>query len=240
MKKQRVIEIFILICLLALVITGVLIFKHYKYDKPNTYNIVFKDIDSIVKGSPVRFMGINVGYVTKLKRKDGYIICRIRITKDNVKIPDFTRAKVEFNGLGGSKSIELFPPTSDDTGIQGIVAIESLRINDLAGMVEDLVDVAVFMNNFVQEIDPIMIMNGFKQFTDPEIINRVDEGLIEATKKQKEFEAGLKKEKQQENALEQFIDFINGSLAPKKEPLKEETKINPEDEKDSKEETIQQ
>ena len=111
MKKQRVIEIFILICLLALVITGVLIFKHYKYDKPNTYNIVFKDIDSIVKGSPVRFMGINVGYVTKLKRKDGYIICRIRITKDNVKIPDFTRAKVEFNGLGGSKSIELFPPT---------------------------------------------------------------------------------------------------------------------------------
>ena len=240
MKKQRVIEIFILICLLALVITGVLIFKHYKYDKPNTYNIVFKDIDSIVKGSPVRFMGINVGYVTKLKRKDGYIICRIRITKDNVKIPDFTRAKVEFNGLGGSKSIELFPPTSDDTGIQGIVAIESLRINDLAGMVEDLVDVAVFMNNFVQEIDPIMIMNGFKQFTDPEIINRVDEGLTEATKKQKEFEAGLKKEKQQENALEQFIDFINGSLAPKKEPLKEETEINPEDEKDSKEETIQQ
>lgn len=240
MKKQRVIEIFILICLLALVITGVLIFKHYKYDKPNTYNIVFKDIDSIVKGSPVRFMGINVGYVTKLKRKDGYIICRIRITKDNVKIPDFTRAKVEFNGLGGSKSIELFPPTSDDTGIQGIVAIESLRINDLAGMVEDLVDVAVFMNNFVQEIDPIMIMNGFKQFTDPEIINRVDEGLIEATKKQKEFEAGLKKEKQQENALEQFIDFINGSLAPKEEPLKEETEINPEDEKDSKEETIQQ
>ncbi len=240
MKKQRVIEIFILICLLALVITGVLIFKHYKYDKPNTYNIVFKDIDSIVKGSPVRFMGINVGYVTKLKRKDGYIICRIRITKDNVKIPDFTRAKVEFNGLGGSKSIELFPPTSDDTGIQGIVAIESLRINDLAGMVEDLVDVAVFMNNFVQEIDPIMIMNGFKQFTDPEIINRVDEGLIEATKKQKEFEAGLKKEKQQENALEQFIDFINGSLAPKKEPLKEETKIKQENTENSNGKTMQQ
>ena len=96
------------------------------------------------------------------------------------------------------------------------------------------------MNNFVQKIDPIMIMNGFKQFTDPEIINRVDEGLIEATKKQKEFEAGLKKEKQQENALEQFIDFINSSLAPKKEPLKEETEINPGDEKDSKEETIQQ
>ena len=240
MKKQRVIEIFILICLLALVITGVLIFKHYKYDKPNTYNIVFKDIDSIVKGSPVRFMGINVGYVTKLKRKDGYIICRIRITKDNVKIPDFTRAKVEFNGLGGSKSIELFPPTSDDTGIQGIVAIESLRINDLAGMVEDLVDVAVFMNNFVQEIDPIMIMNGFKQFTDPEIINRVDEGLIEATKKQKEFEAGLKKEKQQENALEQFIDFINGSLAPKKEPLKEETEIKQENTENSNGKIMQQ
>lgn len=240
MKKQRIIEILILICLLALVITGVLIFKHYKYDKPNTYNIVFKDIDSIVKGSPVRFMGINVGYVTKLKRKDGYIICRIRITKENVKIPDFTRAKVEFNGLGGSKSIELFPPATNESGIEGIVAIESLRINDLAGMVEDLVDVAVFMNNFVQEIDPIMIMNGFKQFSNPEIINKVDKGLIEATKRQKDIEAGIIKDKKQINAFEQFVDFINSSLAPKKEPLKEETEIKQENAENSNGKIMQQ
>ena len=109
----------------------------------------------------------------------------------------------------------MFHPATNESGIEGIVAIESLRINDLAGMVEDLVDVAVFMNNFVQEIDPIMIMNGFKQFSNPEIINKVDKGLIEATKRQKDIEAGIVKDKKQIIAFEQFIDFINYSLAPK-------------------------
>ena len=154
-------------------------------------------------------MRINVGKFTKLKKKDGNIISRIRKAKKNINIPFFTRAKMNFNGLGGSKTMEFSPPATNESGIEGIVAIESLRINDLAGMVEDLVDVAVFMNNFVQEIDPIMIMNGFKQFSNPEIINKVDKGLIEATKRQKDIEAGIVKDKKQINAFEQFIDFIN-------------------------------
>ena len=116
----------------------------------------------------------------------------------------------------------MFPPATNESGIEGIVATESLRINGLAGMVEDLVDVAVFMNNFVQEIDPIMIMNGFKQFSNPKIKNKVDKELIEATKKQKDIEAGIIKDKKQINAFEQFIDFINNSLAPKENTQKEQ------------------
>ena len=73
MKKQRITEIIILVIIFSILIVGGIIFDHYKNEKPNTYNIVFKDIDSIVKGSPVRFMGINVGHVVKLKRKDKYI-----------------------------------------------------------------------------------------------------------------------------------------------------------------------
>lgn len=208
MKKERIVEIIILIILFLSAVTGALLFNHYKFEKPNTYNIVFKDIDSIVKGSPVRFMGINVGHVVKLRRKDKYIICKIRITKDGVKIPDSTRAKVAFNGLGGSKSIELLPPLTDDTDIKGIIAAESLRINDVVSVVRDLKDVCIMINDFVQEIDPIMIMNSFKEFTNPEIINRVDNDMQRMIDKQNEIDSGIKAMTEKEGALVDFLEWI--------------------------------
>ncbi len=177
MKKAKVIEILILLFVFSCLMTGILLIRHYKYIKPNTYRIVFKDIDSIVKGSPVRFMGINIGHVIKLKRKDKYIIVAIRITKKGVKIPDYTRAKVAFNGLGGSKSIELLPPDRNDSEIRGIVASESLRLNDLSKVVRDLKDVAIVINNFVQELDPDILMTGIKEYTNPEMINKLDSDM---------------------------------------------------------------
>ena len=210
MKKEVIAEILILVCIFGAAILGFGLFNHYKFEKPNTYNILFKDIDSIVKGSPVRFMGMNVGHVVKLKRKDKYIICKIRITKENVKLPDMTRAKVAFNGLGGSKSIELLPPTTNDPEIKGIIAAESMRINDLAGMVKDLVDVAVIINDFVQAIDPVMVSVTLKEFSNPEIINRVDLDMEKIIKLQngvnKKTDDTINKE---ESAVELIDNFNN-------------------------------
>lgn len=210
MKKEVIAEILILVCIFGAAILGFGLFNHYKFEKPNTYNILFKDIDSIVKGSPVRFMGMNVGHVVKLKRKDKYIICKIRITKENVKLPDMTRAKVAFNGLGGSKSIELLPPTTNDPEIKGIIAAESMRINDLAGMVKDLVDVAVIINDFVQAIDPVMVSVTLKEFSNPEIINRVDSDMERIIKLQngvnKKTDDTINKE---ESAVELIDNFNN-------------------------------
>lgn len=210
MKKEVIAEILILVCIFGAAILGFGLFNHYKFEKPNTYNILFKDIDSIVKGSPVRFMGMNVGHVVKLKRKDKYIICKIRITKENVKLPDMTRAKVAFNGLGGSKSIELLPPTTNDPEIKGIIAAESMRINDLAGMVKDLVDVAVIINDFVQAIDPVMVSVTLKEFSNPEIINRVDSDMEKIIKLQngvnKKTDDTINKE---ESAVELIDNFNN-------------------------------
>lgn len=210
MKKEVIAEILILVCIFGAAILGFRLFNHYKFEKPNTYNILFKDIDSIVKGSPVRFMGMNVGHVVKLKRKDKYIICKIRITKENVKLPDMTRAKIAFNGLGGSKSIELLPPTTNDPEIKGIIAAESMRINDLAGMVKDLVDVAVIINDFVQAIDPVMVSVTLKEFSNPEIINRVDSDMEKIIKLQngvnKKTDDTINKE---ESAVELIDNFNN-------------------------------
>lgn len=212
MKKEVIVEILILICIIGAIVFGLSMFNHYKFEKPNSYNILFKDIDSIVKGSPVRFMGMNVGHVVKLKRKDKYIICKIRITKENVKLPDMTRAKVAFNGLGGSKSIELLPPTTNDPEIKGIVAVESMRINDLAGMVKDLVDVAVIINDFVQAIDPVMLSVTLKEFSNPEIINRVDSDMERIIKLQngvnKKADETINKEESAVDIIDSFNNMI--------------------------------
>lgn len=212
MKKEVIAEILILVCIFGAAILGFGLFNHYKFEKPNTYNILFKDIDSIVKGSPVRFMGMNVGHVVKLKRKDKYIICKIRITKENVKLPDMTRAKIAFNGLGGSKSIELLPPTTNDPEIKGIIAAESMRINDLAGMVKDLVDVAVIINDFVQAIDPVMVSVTLKEFSNPEIINRVDSDMEKIIKLQngvnKKTDDTINKEESAVNIIDSFNNII--------------------------------
>ena len=212
MKKEVIAEILILVCIFGAAILGFGLFNHYKFEKPNTYNILFKDIDSIVKGSPVRFMGMNVGHVVKLKRKDKYIICKIRITKENVKLPDMTRAKVAFNGLGGSKSIELLPPTTNDPEIKGIIAAESMRINDLAGMVKDLVDVAVIINDFVQAIDPVMVSVTLKEFSNPEIINRVDSDMEKIIKLQNGVNKKTDDTINKEECAVELIDNFNNLI----------------------------
>ena len=72
MKKPIVIEILIWILILLAVI-GLGIYGYIKtFIEPNVYVVQFRDIDGITKGSPVRFMGINVGYVRKLKSKNTY------------------------------------------------------------------------------------------------------------------------------------------------------------------------
>ncbi len=209
MKKERITEIIFLIVFFIVSITSFCAYRYYNVIKPNTYDIVFKDIDSIVKGSPVRFMGINVGYVEKLKRKNKYVICKIRVTKKGVTIPDETRAKVAFNGLGGSKSIELLPPLSDDVEIRGIIAEESLRINDFVAVISDLRDVCVIINNFVQSIDPFLITGTIKEVTDPALIDTVNRNIQKIIDKEHEIKKGFTLFSTFEKKLNNTADKIN-------------------------------
>ena len=153
-KKNRIIEILILLCIAATVIFTSYKIYYNTYVKPNLYIIRFHDIDSIIKGSPVRIMGIIVGHVRNLKRVDDVILCEIVVTKPNTKIPDGAIARVEYNGLGGSKSIEISPPKTNDPNAKGIVAADALRISDFMDMFQDLREVLVCIKEFVNGISP--------------------------------------------------------------------------------------
>lgn len=163
-KKPLLIEIGIWTIILA-VIFSALIFAYSKFFvEPNVYTIEFKDIDGITKGSPVRFMGLNVGYVRNLKSKDKHVNVQIIITKKDMKIPNGTIARVEFYGLGGSKSVELMPP--DGSCDVGILTGDTLRLTDVTGEIEGLVEIAEFIEEYVKGIDGIQLQRFLEVVSD--------------------------------------------------------------------------
>lgn len=100
-----------------------------------TITLTFKDANEIRRGSNVRMMGVEVGYV------DGIQIVgdRVRVTlspeRDMPVIPDGSLATIEFTGLVGSKSIEIAPPMGKTQalarGRQPSVEVqEPIRIRD--------------------------------------------------------------------------------------------------------------
>ena len=136
-RNFREVELLIwLLILLALFVFGYFLFnKHQK--SYEFHNVFMADIDGLIVGSPVNFMGVPVGHVTKLKIvNDDEIFVKFVIKDKSIKLPKGTIANVEFSGLGGSKSIELYPPDKNyvqQYGLDGddyIIVAGSKRLHD--------------------------------------------------------------------------------------------------------------
>jgi hypothetical protein len=113
-SKLRIIEITVWL-VIFLVVLGVGVALFIKHEQSfETHRIIMPDVDGLIVGSPVNIMGIPVGSVTKTKiRNDDEVLVKFKITNKNVHIQKGTVATVEFSGLGGSKSLELYPPNKD-------------------------------------------------------------------------------------------------------------------------------
>ena len=151
MKKPIITEIIIWTILLTIIFSIVFFGYSKLFVEPNIYTIQFKDIDGITTGSPVRFMGINVGHVRNLKSHDKYVNVEIIVTKKNMKIPNGTVARVEFYGLGGSKSVELMPP--DGSCDVGILTGDTIRINDVVQEAVGMVHIIEEIEKYVKGLD---------------------------------------------------------------------------------------
>lgn len=102
-----------------------------KGNKNNSYYTFFDDVEGLVQGSPVRLMGINIGYVRDVKIFDNKVFVSFLVTKDNVSIPKRATATIEFYGLGGSTSLELDPSTADESSNEEILLKgKSYRVQD--------------------------------------------------------------------------------------------------------------
>lgn len=147
-----------------------LIFKE-KHDI-NDYQIFLQDVDGLIVGSPVRMMGIEVGHITKIKPIKDEVYVKFVLTNPDVYVPQGTAATVEFSGMAGSKSLELYLPQKGDY-IDSSTPLISVnppkRLHDALGLLNDMFkklgSIISTTSNFgaeiqSQEIMPTSLMKG--------------------------------------------------------------------------------
>ena len=217
MKKP----IFVEIIIWTIVLCAVFLIAIFSYSKmfiePNIYNIEFKDIDGITKGSPVRFMGINIGYVRSLKSKDKHINVQILVTKKDMKIPNGTVAKVEFFGLGGSKSIELMPP--DGTCDVGILTSDTIRLIDVVDEAKGMVEIVEIIEQYVKGLSK----ENMQKFLEA-VIDARDDKIQSVGKEIDKIENEVHKKaqivKQKQGEISQKINKLNKNVEKINEIIK--------------------
>lgn len=200
--------------LILLVFSSGIIFAKYIYKKNfNTYQIFLPDVDGLIVGSPVKFMGIQIGYVNQLNIVGEDVYVKFIITEPDVKVPYGSTATVEFSGLGGSKSLELYPPKSNKSyNTKFIIPQSPKRIGDSLGLLSDMFDkfiditysISHFMDKIgiirVQESSKKMIQNNqIKQSKSINFLNDANKWLDNALKKSDKFNEKVKSLKEGKN-----------------------------------------
>lgn len=206
MKKYLfwITELFIWFLILFL-ISGIIIFARYNHKKNfNVYQIFMPDVDGLIVGSPVRLMGIQIGHVNQLDIVGEDVYVRFIATEHDVKIPYGSTATVEFSGLGGSKSLELYPPTSEKNISNKFINVQSpKRIHESLGllvdMFEKIADITYKIGNFMDKVDLIKSkqnhnINQPGQFD--QFLNFLNDLLDKAQKQCDKFNNKLKKRKE--------------------------------------------
>lgn len=136
-------ELLIWLVVLLVVISFSTITHIAKEKSENDYNIFMSDVDGLIVGSPVRMMGIEVGHITKIKPTSNEIYVKFILEDEEMQLPQGTVATVEFSGMAGSKSLELYPPNdkiSDEPDIPILTVNPPKRLHDALGLLNDMFD----------------------------------------------------------------------------------------------------
>lgn len=138
-KLFQWLEILIWLLILSVVLLGV---KHYRYEKHKElkhYQIFMPDVDGLISGSPVRMMGVQIGYVETVKIVGDEVYVKFVLTNNDVTLPKGIIATVEFSGMAGSKSLEIYPPDSTSLAANKLITVQSpKRLNDALGLLCDM------------------------------------------------------------------------------------------------------
>ena len=181
-----------------LIITAFSTFNYInKVKTDNNYNIYLPDVDGLIVGSPVRMMGIEVGHITKIKPTNGEVFVKFIIPDKSIIIPQGTVATVEFSGMEGSKSLELYLPDKQ-TFINKDVPILAVnppkRLHDAMGLLNEMFDkfnaIIYTSSSFGQKVKQIDMPAGNAQDAGS-FVNYADKMVDQANKKAVDLEKKL-------------------------------------------------
>lgn len=160
MKKLWLVELLIWIMVLSLVSGSVMLVRYLHRKQYNSYEIFLPDIDGVINGSPVRYMGIEVGYINQLNIVGEEVYIRFVVNNKDFTLPKGSVATVSFTGLGGSKSLEIYPPEEQaGLGDSYIIAQAPKRLGDSLGLFMDMFDevseISYEISSFMKEVNLI-------------------------------------------------------------------------------------
>ncbi len=148
-KEQKTIRIthsveLLIWLIIVLIITSfsVLFYNKAKQEE-NDYSLFMNDVDGLIVGSPVRMMGIEVGHVTKIKPTNEEVFIKFVLDDKSTDIPQGTVATVEFSGMAGSKSLELYLPDKNtyiDNNVPILAVNPPKRLHDAMGLLSEMFD----------------------------------------------------------------------------------------------------
>lgn len=188
-KLARFIELSIWFLLLVFFL-GIGYIAKQNYNQHKTYQIFLQDVDGIIKGSPVRMMGIHIGYVRKVKIINDMVFVDFIINQDGIEIPKGSKVTVEFTGLGGSKSIEIYTPKDKvPKGSQTFEVQQPRRLGAALSLLDSMLEkISAIMFQCTSFTDSIN--RAFSQAETPksnkpmsEVLNDTDSWLDETQKK---------------------------------------------------------
>lgn len=130
-----------LIVILFIVAISSTTFMHRSKNDENDYQIFLPDVDGLIVGSPVRMMGVDVGHVVKIKPVKDEVYVKFVISNPDVYIPQGSEITVEFSGMAGSKSLELYVPQDGefiDKNTPIVTVNPPKRLHDALHMLDEM------------------------------------------------------------------------------------------------------
>ena len=133
-------ELLVWIVVIALATGGIRYAHMKKQSEYKAYRIFMEDVDGLIEGSPVRMLGTQIGYIKTVKIVRGMVYVKFLITDKTVALPKGVIATVEFNGMAGSKSLELYPPDEFSKAENNLVSIKKTnRLSNALGLLDNMV-----------------------------------------------------------------------------------------------------
>ncbi len=148
-----------------------------KENAKNTYYIFVDDAAGMIKGSSVRLMGIDIGYVRDVKIFDNKVFISFLVTKEGIKLPKRAIASIEFYGLGGSTSMELTPDLSENEEAGEIIKKgKSYRVQDFWNGQVAVADVMInIYGSFGRMAKKTDLVNHKDMFKQSKLIQEINE-----------------------------------------------------------------
>ena len=132
------IEFAIWLIIVAVSVLGIRYYHYQTQKQYKNYQIFMEDVDGLIVGSPVKFLGVQIGYVKKIQIISSNVYIKFVITQKGLELPIGSIATVEGSGLGGSKALEIYPQIKGNPTDKIIISKDPTRLGKVMSLFDDI------------------------------------------------------------------------------------------------------